>query len=48
MGVSVFSLICSTLFVSNCVYKKMINGFVEIYNSNTTLYDYDPYFYKFF
>ena len=47
MGVSVFSLICSTLFVSNCVYKKMINGFVEIYNSNTTLYDYDPYFYKF-
>ena len=47
MGVSVFSLICSTLFVSNYVYKKMINGFVEIYNSNTTLYDYDPYFYKF-
>ena len=47
MGVSVFSLICSTLFVSNCVYKKMINGFVEIYNSNSTLYDYDPYFYKF-
>ena len=47
MGVSVFSFICSTLFVSNCVYKKMIDGFVELYNSNTTLYDYDPYFYKF-
>ena len=25
MGVSMFSLICSTLFVSNYVYKKMIN-----------------------
>ena len=25
----------------------MIDGFVELYNSNTTLYDYDPYFYKF-
>lgn len=47
MAISGFSLICSTLFVSNCVYKKMINGFVTIYNSNTTLYDYDPYFYKF-
>jgi hypothetical protein len=47
MGVSMFSLICSTLFVSNCVYKKMINEFVELYNSNTTLYEYDPYFYKF-
>lgn len=47
LALSVFSLICSTLFVSNCVYKKMINGFVTIYNSNTTLYDYDPYFYKF-
>ena len=46
MAISVFSLICSTLFVSNCVYKKMVNEFVEIYNSNTTLYDYDPYFYK--
>jgi hypothetical protein len=47
MALSVFSLICSTLFVSNCVYKKMVNEFVTIYNSNTTLYEYDPYFYKF-
>ena len=47
LALSVFSLICSTLFVSNCVYKKMIDEFVTIYNSNTTLYEYDPYFYKF-
>ena len=47
LSLSVFSLICSTLFVSNCVYKKMVNEFVTIYNSNTTLYEYDPYFYKF-
>lgn len=47
LALSVFSLICSTLFVSNCVYKKMVDEFVTIYNSNTTLYDYDPYFYKF-
>jgi hypothetical protein len=47
MALSVFSLICSTLFVSNCVYKKMVDEFVTIYNSNTTLYEYDPYFYKF-
>jgi len=47
LGLSVFSLICSTLFVSNCVYKKMVDEFVTIYNSNNTLYEYDPYFYKF-
>lgn len=47
LALSVFSLICSTLFVSNCVYKKMVDEFVTIYNSNTTLYEYDPYFYKF-
>jgi len=47
LGLSVFSLICSTLFVSNCVYKKMVDEFVTIYNSNTTLYEYDSYFYKF-
>ena len=47
MALSVFSLICSTLFVSNCVYKKMVDEFVTIYNSNNTLYEYDPYFYKF-
>jgi len=47
MALSVFSLICSTLFVSNCVYKKMVDEFVTIYNSNTTLYEYDPYFYKY-
>jgi hypothetical protein len=47
MTLSVFSLFCSTLFVSNCVYKKMVDEFVTIYNSNNTLYAYDPYFYKF-
>jgi hypothetical protein len=47
LALSVFSLICSTLFVSNCVYKKMVDEFVTIYNSNSTLYEYDPYFYKF-
>jgi hypothetical protein len=47
MALSMFSLICSTLFVSNCVYKKMVDEFVTIYNSNTTLYEYDSYFYKF-
>lgn len=47
MALSVFSLICLTLFVSNCVYKKMVDEFVTIYNSNTTLYEYDPYFYKY-
>ena len=46
-AVFMFSLIFSTLFVSNCVYKTMINEFVEKYNSNTLLYEYDPYFYKF-
>jgi hypothetical protein len=47
LALSMFSLICSTLFVSNCVYKKMVDEFVTIYNSNNTLYQYDPYFYKF-
>jgi hypothetical protein len=47
IGVFMFSLIFSTLFISNCVYKKMIDEFVEKYNNNKLLYDYDPYFYKF-
>jgi hypothetical protein len=46
-AVFMFSLIFSTLFVSNCVYKTMVNDFVEKYNFNTLLYEYDPYFYKF-
>ena len=46
-AVFMFSLVLSTLFVSNCVYKTMVNEFVEKYNSNTLLYEYDPYFYKF-
>jgi hypothetical protein len=33
LALSMFSLICSTLFVSNCVYKKMVDEFVTIYNS---------------
>ena len=37
----------SILFVSNCVYKTMIDDFVEKYNSNKSLYEYDSYFYKF-
>jgi len=45
--VLLFSLVFSTLFVSNCIYKIMVNEFVEKFNSNTTLYDYDSYFYKF-
>jgi hypothetical protein len=45
--VLMFSLILSTLFVSNCVYKTMINEFVEKYNYNMLLYEYDPYFHKF-
>jgi hypothetical protein len=44
--VFLFSLVFSTLFVSNCVYKIMVNEFVDKFNSNTTLYAYDPYFYK--
>jgi hypothetical protein len=36
----------SILFVSNYVYKTMIDDFVEKYNSNKSLYEYDAYFYK--
>jgi len=46
-AVFMFSLIFSTLLVSNYVYKTMVDDFVEKYNSNTLLYEYDPYFYKF-
>ena len=47
VGVLMCSLIFSTLFISNCIYKKMIDEFVEKYNNNKLLYDYDPYFFTF-
>ena len=47
-GVLMFSVTLSTLFVSNYVYKIMINEFAKNYYSNQSLYDYDSYFYKYF
>jgi len=47
-GVIMFSVTLSTLFVSNYVYKIMINEFAKSYYSNQSLYDYDTYFYKYF
>jgi hypothetical protein len=47
VSVFMFSLFLSILFISNCIYKKMIDEFVEKYNNNKSLYEYDSYFYKF-
>ena len=41
------SLIFSILIVSTCVYQKMINQFVEKYNTNKECYEYDTYFFEY-
>ena len=44
--VSSSSILFSLLFVSN-LYKNMVNQFVEKYNNNKDLYEYDPYFFEY-
>jgi len=41
------SLLFSILIVSICVYEKMINQFVEKYNTNRECYEYDTYFFEY-
>ena len=48
----VFFILCSSLsssvvFVSHYVYSSMINQFVDKYNQNKELYDYDPYLFEY-
>ena len=41
------SLLFSILIVSICVYEKMINQFVEKYNTHKEYYEYDSYFFEY-
>jgi hypothetical protein len=43
----VSSLLSSVTFVSHFVYSSMINQFVDKYNQNKELYDYDPYLFEY-
>ena len=43
----VSSLLSSVAFVSRYVYSSMINQFVDKYNLNKELYDYDPYLFEY-
>jgi len=43
----VSSLFSSVAFVSRYVYSSMINQFVDKYNLNKELYDYDPYLFEY-
>ena len=48
----VFFILCSSLsssvvLVSHYVYSSMINQFVDKYNQNKELYDYDPYLFEY-
>ena len=41
------SVICSLVFVSNYIYSSMINQFVDKYNTNKELYEFDPYLFEY-
>jgi hypothetical protein len=43
----VSALLSSVTFVSRYVYSSMINQFVDKYNLNKELYDYDPYLFEY-